>query len=385
MAQLSSKHISFRQIPERELENADEVQLKSIAHSLLESKLEKMMSLSTAGIAEQLSKTKQLAAEWMRKWDLDGDGTLSSLELQGAAMEHVRLRRDYKTRGLWMIILAVLIVSCGGVILGVSIWANAISKDSEVEEGADLGGYTMRKKDGSAVVKTATALYEFALPRIGYLPFDEMSTIQSISFIYQRSLRKMTVESFKWYGTDNVRFYSPRGEEFAVTRPTNTSFSMSYKGRGQAAPVVISSGPDPDILFFILIRSTISSVVERGLPLTVDNVFVVGMGWAGEMLRTSLPPECVEPSLALLSGNSTTLEGPCRIPFILGFGATGLVEAAVGPQDYYGTKATTEEKAELTGGVFSPGGIFDPDPVKVLTITRKMIEFLIKEHSSGQN
>eukprot|EP00899_Mesostigma_viride_P026932 jgi/Mesvir1/7423/Mv19206-RA.1 len=381
MAQLSSKHISFRQIPDRELDNADEVQLKSIAHSLLESKLEKMMS--TAGSAEQLSKTKKLAAEWMRKWDLDGDGTLSSLELKGAALEHVQLSRNYKARGMWMIILAVLIVCCSGVILGVSIWANAISKDSEVEEGEDLGGYTMRKKDGSAVVKTATALYEFALARIGYVPFDELSTIQSISFLYQRSLRKMNVESFKWYGTENVRFRSARGEEFVVTRPTNASFSMSYKGPGQAAPAVIAAGPDPEFIFKFLVGSTIDTIVAQGLPLTTDNVFVVGMGTVSELLRASLPAECVEPSLEFMAGNLTALQGPCRIPFLLGFGATGLVEASVGPQDYYGTKITSEEKVELSDGIFSQGGIFDPDPVRVITTTRKLIDFMIKEHNSG--
>eukprot|EP00899_Mesostigma_viride_P012132 jgi/Mesvir1/2091/Mv16623-RA.1 len=362
----SLKHMSFKAIPANDLENADEVQLKTMAHSLLESKLEKMMS--TAGNPDQMTKTKKLAVEWLQKWDLDGDGILSSVEMKGAAMEHAKLERDYKARGMWMLILALLIFCCGGVILGVSIWANAISKDSEVETGEDLGGYTMRKKDGSAVVKTATALYEFPLPRIGYLPFDELSTIESISFLLNRSMRQMSVEGFKWYGTHNITFYSPRSEQLTITKANESDVTMTYRDAGAgAAPAVIWDGLEPVIAYKQVLNLMLDGLEQQqgGRPATFESAIAVSSQLAASYFQQLLPAECIGPAseqFVVRQRNTSILQEPCATIAMATVQGFGIVEAKVGPQDYYGTELSEEEREELEGtpylggaSVFVPG------------------------------
>eukprot|EP00899_Mesostigma_viride_P008272 jgi/Mesvir1/17446/Mv08722-RA.1 len=367
MASTFSKRASFQAVPIDELVEADDVQLKSVAHTVLESKLEKM--LSTARSPEELSKTKQLALEWMKKWDLDGDGVLSSLEIKGAAMEHVKLRKDYRTRGIWMVVLLLLIFCCGGVILGVSIWANAISKDSEVESSEDLGGFSMRKKDGSAVVKTATALYEFTLPRIGYLPFDELSTVRSISFLYQRTLRQMSVSGFRWHGTHNITFFSPRRDRFTVTWLSDTHLSITFQAGGIGEPGVVYEGVDTDRNLEASIIAVVGALKQQGVPVTTMSVWRM-LSAVAYQLATVIPEECV-PGLMdfYLRDNLTALQGPCAVAVTMGIQGFGVVEAAVGPQDYYGTKMTEQESEELSGYTADiPAsvrrGLFIPDPVE---------------------
>eukprot|EP00899_Mesostigma_viride_P027262 jgi/Mesvir1/7720/Mv11666-RA.1 len=340
--------------------------------------------MSTAGSHEELNKRKQLALEWMKKWDLDGDGAMSSLEMKGAAMEHVKLQRDYKNRGIWMIILAILIFCCGGVILGVSIWANAISKDSKVEAGEDLGGYTMRKKDGSAVVKTATALYEFALPRIGFLPFDELSTIESISFLTNKSIRQMSVEGFRWFGTNNITFFSPRNEQLTIAR-SEPNVSMTFRPHTPgAAPWVIYEGIDPDLGLQLLLQEIIDNMVAARVPLTAHSVAAVMRAvYIEGLFDRVLPTECIQPGLTFIfAGNMTALQEPCATLVVAAFEGFGIVEAKIGPQDYYGTEMSAEEKAGLTGySVKVQGGLFNPDPVATYQIYWDYLEAQVKAHS----
>eukprot|EP00899_Mesostigma_viride_P012109 jgi/Mesvir1/2089/Mv16621-RA.1 len=368
---------SFTAIPTSDLENADEVQLKTMAHSLLESKLEKMMS--TAGNPDQMTKTKKLAVEWMRKWDLDGDGILSSVEMKGAAMEHARLEREYKTRGMWILILALLIFCCGGVILGVSIWANAISKDSEVETGEDLGGYTMRKKDGSAVVKTATALYEFPLPRIGYLPFDELSTIESITFLYKKSLRQMTVSEFKWYGTHSIAFISPRGEQLSVVKDNDISLTMTIKEAGPAAvPFVLYDGVEPNYAYRLVLFALLDDMQRAGhTPTLIDALNVTSQLSLFE-IDNQLPPECAEPARELMANMTKPVAEPCATMLMLAFQGYGIVEAKVGPEDYYGTKMSAAERADL--GRYSTVGtaVFVPGQTRMFDDYTKWLEQEVK-------
>eukprot|EP00899_Mesostigma_viride_P012121 jgi/Mesvir1/2090/Mv16622-RA.1 len=379
----SLKHMSFKAIPASDLEKADEVQLKTMAHSLLESKLEKLMS--TAGNPEQMSKTKKLAVEWLRKWDLDQDGVLSSTEMKAAAMEHARLERDYKARGIWMLVLALLIFCCGGVILGVSIWANAISKDSEVETGEDLGGYTMRKKDGSAVVKTATALYGFPLPRIGYLPFDELSTISSISFLYQRTLRQMSVEGFKWFGTHNITFYSPRGEQLTITKANDTEVTMTYSDAvvsGATAaqpPSVIYSGTEPSLVYQQLLFTMLDGLHAQGVPITPTTRMGPTVEISMYAIQTLCPVECVEPArVQLMDRSRRTLEEPCATLVMMALEGFGVIEAGVGPQDYYSTRASEEERQELGEHSMLGTEMFVPDVMAMFERYDKWLDREVK-------
>eukprot|EP00899_Mesostigma_viride_P015137 jgi/Mesvir1/23624/Mv18300-RA.1 len=360
----SSRLLSFRDIREDEIEKADEVQLKTIAHSLLESKLEKMMS--TAGTDADLTRTKKLAMEWMRKWDLDGDGVLSSMELKGAAMEHAKLERDYKTRGIWMLVLIVLIVCCGGVILGVSIWANAISKDSEVDAREDLGGETLTKKDGSAVVKTATALYEFRLPRIARVPFDELSTIESISFLYKKTMRQMSVEGFKWYGSTNITFYSPRGERLTIVNPSPISVKITFQEPWASVSDIVFDGPEPEAVAIQVMDAALDDLAARGLPVTLEGLEEQTRPMYQQLWRDVLPEECLlKAEDVLLTRNKSAgadVDQTCDVAILSTFQGFGIVEAKIGPQDYYGTEMTPEEREELTGPSFTAqGGLFYPD------------------------
>eukprot|EP00899_Mesostigma_viride_P002725 jgi/Mesvir1/12453/Mv00607-RA.1 len=250
----------MKKIPAAELENAHEVLGTPEKHgSLVTGSQAREDDMSTAGSVEELSKTRKLAVDWLKKWDWDNDGIISSLEMKGAAMEHVKLQTDDKKRGVWMVILIILIVCCGGVILGVRIWANAISKDSEAETGEDLGGFTMPKKDGSAVV------------------------FKDSSFLVCMPAQHVRLRLPRWLGTANVTFFSPRGERLSISRrpsPSNMTMTFHWIEHSAAAPSVIyDSNYEPDLLFLYLTQGAIGFLRQQGAPLTVPNVVSASRVW----------------------------------------------------------------------------------------------------------
>eukprot|EP00899_Mesostigma_viride_P005841 jgi/Mesvir1/15258/Mv06478-RA.1 len=369
-----------------DLENADNDQLKAVAHSLLDSKFEKIFSGVGTGASDP-GKTRRNAVDWLKKWDTDGDGIISRLEMKGAAMEHAKLQLDNKRRGMYLTGLIILAVCCFAIILGISVWANDVTNEADVESRGDLGGFTLREKGSAAVVKTGTALYEFRLTRIGFLPFDELSMIQSISFLQQRSLRSMQVEGFQWLGSGNVTFFSPLGESLSVVKPTANTVQITFNDPvdGDGSPIVLYAGLEDDIIFEQLTNDTIDAVAAQGLPLTVANVMAFARAtFLKQVIENTLPLQCAEPALAFVGGNMTALHGTCAAAALASFQSGGVIEAAVGPQDYYGTKLTRQESDGLKGHQFyliGKGNVFDADPVRFLTDYEEYVASQIKARS----
>eukprot|EP00899_Mesostigma_viride_P026642 jgi/Mesvir1/7162/Mv02522-RA.1 len=355
--------------------NPEDKQLKTVAHSLLESKLEKI--LSSADTRSDPRHTKKLAIDWIKQWDLDGDGIISELEMKGAAMQHAKLQMGYKRRGIWLSALVVLAICLFFVILGLSVWANDVTRESKGSSGqSDLGGFIMRKTDSPAVVKTGTALYEFQLDRVGYLPFDQLSQITGIGFVHERALQFMDIEGFQWFGSNNVSFFSPRGTVLSVVKPTEGSLRLSLQEPGDAAPRILYQSRDDWYGYEQSLGAGFTFIKSMGLPVTVDNVVRYwSLPFLLERFANSVPVECVEPGLEAFNGTKDALSETCGIAILMGLQGQGVVEAAVGPQDYYGTELTKEEEAELTGwSPFTKGAIFDPDPMDFRSKILKSIQ-----------
>eukprot|EP00899_Mesostigma_viride_P021949 jgi/Mesvir1/29756/Mv16424-RA.1 len=301
--------------------NPEDKQLKTVAHSLLESKLEKMLSSAAAPVADPRA-TKKFAIEWIKQWDLDGDGIISELEMKGAAMQHAKLQMSYQRR-------------------------------------------------------------EFLLQRVGYMPFDQLSQITGIGFTYRGALWFMDVEGFQWFGSGNVTFFSPRGVVLSVTRPTETMVVVTVQEPGDIVRTV-SRGLEQFLGYEQFVDSGIARLKNMSVPVTVDNMFKYF--WEPTVIEwvrgSRLPVECIASGLAWLNGSSTELpHQTCVTALLMFLQGTGVIEGGVGPQDYYGTKMTREEQEELTGPlVYTKGSVFEPDiasfEAKVRRYTQRRIDVM---------
>eukprot|EP00899_Mesostigma_viride_P009633 jgi/Mesvir1/18671/Mv17170-RA.1 len=350
--------------------NPEDKQLKTVAHSLLELKLEKL--LSSAAPRDDARRTKKEAIDWIKQWDMDGDGIISDLEMKAAAMQHAKLQMSHKQRGGWLVFLIILAICCFAVILGLSVWANDVSQESKGESGrSDLGGFTLRKKNSNAVVKTGTALYEFQLQRVGYLPFDELSQISGIGFVWNRALHFMDVEGFQWFGSGNVSFFSPQGTTLTVLKPTDTTVTLLLQERGNPAPVIMYQGAETEVGIIQGIDQGLLALQRMGVsPITVDVFYDTFFEpYLAQAYTGVLPDMCVQQGLAWMRGNVSDIHETCAVAIMCVLLGHGVVEAGVGPQDYLNTQVTPEELAELAGSSHFSNldfcshdeNIFDPD------------------------
>eukprot|EP00899_Mesostigma_viride_P009632 jgi/Mesvir1/18670/Mv17169-RA.1 len=350
-------------IPMPEAGGSEKAELVAISHLLLESKLEKM--LARAPTVEEQGRTKRLALEWIRQWDLEGDEIVSGLDVKVAALEHAKLQIRYGNRGRWLAILAVIAVCCLFVILGLSVWANDISSDAKVSSSrdGDLGGFTLRKKGSSAVVKTATALYEFRLSRIGFLPFDELSSVTSVTVLHNRALHLVQVAGFHWAGTGNVTFFSPRGVRVAVLRPTANTVRITIWEPGDGDPTVIFDDFEPGYNFLSIIDLALMFLAQQGMPLTIDSFnTITRLRFFRDGYADVISPRCMEESLAFFDRKTDTMDQSCGVAAMLLFQGFGTAQARVGPQDYYGSQLSEDEKRRLTGpAAFVEGNLFLSD------------------------
>eukprot|EP00899_Mesostigma_viride_P028534 jgi/Mesvir1/8866/Mv02760-RA.2 len=225
------------------------------------------------------------------------------------------------------------------------------------------------------------AFIEFQLERVGYLPFDELSQITGIGFVWQKALVFMSVEGFQWFGSGNVTFFSPAGSTLTVLKPTDTTVTLYYQEAGSAAPVVMYQGLETGVGMNLTTDLTLSAMQAQNIPLTVQNFFTFV---AGTYYVDNLPVMCAQQGITWLSGNLSDVHETCAVAIMSVFQGFGVVEAAVGPQDYFGTEMTKEEAGQLSkGDQFTRKNLFDPDiteyKIRFSTIVQSRID--ARQHS----